>query len=150
MRDNNIFKYVVNAPILMMIMKRMLFVCVENAGRSQMAAAFANFYGKGKLLVSSAGNKPANKVNTVVVDAMKEKGIDISMNKPQLLTFQMAQDADLIVTMGCNDQGICPGPFFKPTVDWMLEDPKGKSIEKVREIRDEIERKVRDLVAQQT
>ncbi|MBE3115845.1 hypothetical protein IMZ68_01440 [Candidatus Bathyarchaeota archaeon] len=66
-------------------------------------------------MVSSAGNKPADKVNTVVVEAMKEKGIDISTNEPKLLTFQMAQDADLIVTMGCNDQGICPGPFFKPT-----------------------------------
>jgi arsenate reductase len=131
-------------------MKSILFVCVENAGRSQMAEAFANYYGKEKLIVSSAGNKPADKVNPVVVEAMKEKGIDISMNKPKLLTFQMAQDADLIVTMGCDDQGICPGPFFKPTVDWKLEDPKGKLIEKVREIRDEIERKVQNLIAEQT
>ena len=92
-----------------------------------------------KIHVSSAGNKPADKVNPVVVEAMKEKGIDISTNKPKLLTYQMAQDADLIVTMGCNDQGICPGPFFKPTIDWKLEDPKGKPIEKVREIRDDIE-----------
>ena len=129
--------------------KRILFVCVENAGRSQIAEAFANYYGKGKLAVSSAGNKPADKVNPVVVEAMMEKGIDISMNKPQLLTFQMAQDADLIVTMGCNDQGICPGPFFKPTVDWKLEDPKGKPIEKVREIRNEIEQRVQSLVAEQ-
>ena len=127
-------------------MKKVLFVCVENAGRSQMAAAFANKYGKDKFIVSSAGNKPADKVNPVVVEAMKEKGIDISTNKPKLLTFQMAQDADLIVTMGCNDQGICPGPFFKPTIDWKLEDPKGKSIEKVREIRDEIERRVQKLI----
>ena len=127
-------------------MKRILFVCVENAGRSQMAEAFANHYGKGKLIVSSAGNKPADKVNPVVVEAMKEKGIDISTKKPQLLTFQMAQDADLVVTMGCNDQGICPGPFFKPTVDWKLEDPKGKPIERVREIRDDIEQRVRNLI----
>jgi protein-tyrosine-phosphatase len=77
---------------------------------------------------------------------MKEKGIDISSNKPKLLTFPMAQDADLIVTMGCNDQGICPGPFFKPTISWQLEDPKGKSIEKVREIRDDIERHVKNLI----
>ena len=131
-------------------MKRILFVCVENAGRSQMAEAFANYYGRGMLIVSSAGNKPADKVNPVVVEAMKEKGIDISMNKPKLLTFQMAQDADLIVTMGCDDQGICPGPFFKPTVDWKLEDPKGKLIEEVREIRDEIERRVQNLIAEQT
>jgi len=67
---------------------------------------------------------------------MKEKGIDISMNKPKLLTSQMAQDADLIVTIGFGDQGICPGPFFKPSVDWKFEDPKGKPIEKVREIRE--------------
>ena len=114
-----------------------------------MAEAFANHHGKDKIVVSSAGNKPADKVNPIVVEAMKEKGIDISLNKPQLLTFQMAQDADLIVTMGCNDQGICPGPFFKPTVDWKLEDPKGKPIEKVREIRDDIERRVQTLLAEQ-
>jgi len=128
-------------------MKRVLFVCVENAGRSQMAEAFANKYGKDKFIASSAGNKPADKVNQVVVEAMREKGIDISTNKPKLLTFQMGQDADLIVTMGCNDQGICPGPFFKPTVDWKLEDPKGKPIEKVREIRDDIESRVQKLIA---
>ncbi len=129
-------------------MKKVLFVCVENAGRSQMAEAFANKYGKDKFTVSSAGNKPADKVNPTVVEALTEKGIDISMNKPKLLTFQMAQDADLVVTMGCNDQGVCPGPFFKPTVDWKLEDPKGKPIEKVREIRDEIEKRIKVLVAE--
>ena len=127
-------------------MKKVLFVCVENAGRSQMAEAFANKLGKDKFIVSSAGNKPADKVNPVVVEVMREKGIDISINKPKLLTFEMAHDADLIVTMGCNDQGICPGPFFKPTIDWNLEDPKGKTVEKVREIRDEIERLVRKLI----
>ena len=130
-------------------MKRILFVCVENAGRSQMAEAFANYYGKGKLNVSSAGNKPADRVNSIVVEAMKEKGIDISMNKPKLITFQMGQEADLIVTMGCNDQGICPGPFFKPTIDWKLEDPKGKPIHRVREIRDEIEKRVQKLIAEE-
>jgi arsenate reductase len=131
-------------------LKKVLFVCVENAGRSQMAEAFANKYGKDKLTASSAGNKPADKVDPVVVEAMKEKGINISMNKPKLITFQMAQDADLIVTMGCNDQGICPGPFFKPTVDWKLEDPKGKPIEKVREIRDDIERRVQNLIIEES
>ncbi|MCJ7793451.1 arsenate reductase ArsC [Candidatus Bathyarchaeota archaeon] len=131
-------------------MKKVLFVCVENAGRSQMAEAFANKYGKDKFIVSSAGNKPADKVNPIVVEALKEKGIDVSTNKPKLLTFQMGQDADLIVTMGCNDQGICPGPFFKPTVDWKLEDPKGKPIEKVREIRDDIGRRVQKLIAEES
>jgi len=131
-------------------LKRILFVCVENAGRSQMAEAFANKYGKDKFIVSSAGNKPADKINPIVVEALKEKGIDISMNKPKLLTFQMVQDADLIVTMGCNDNGICPGPFFKPTIDWKLEDPKGKPIEKVKEIRDDIERRVQKLIAEES
>jgi len=127
-------------------MKKVLFVCVENAGRSQMVEAFAKKYGQDKFTVSSAGNKPADKVNPVVVEVMKEKGFDISMNKPKMITAKMAMDTDLIVTMGCNDQGICPGPFFKPTIEWKLEDPKGKPLEKVREIRDEIERKVQRLI----
>jgi arsenate reductase (thioredoxin) len=127
-------------------MKKILFVCVENAGRSQMAEAFANKYGNEKIIASSAGNKPSERVNSVVVDVLKEKGIDISENKPKLITAKMAMDSDLIVTMGCNDQGICPGPFFKPTIEWHLEDPKGKSIEKVREIRDQIERQVQELI----
>lgn len=130
-------------------MKRILFVCVENAGRSQMAEAFAKKYGADKFVASSAGNKPAERVNPVVVGVMKEKGIDLSMNKPKLITAKMAQDVDLIVTMGCNDQGVCPGPFFKPTIEWKLEDPKGKPTEKVREIRDQIERLVQDLMKQQ-
>jgi arsenate reductase (thioredoxin) len=131
-------------------MKKILFVCIENAGRSQMAEAFAKKYGADNFLVSSAGNKPADKVNPVVVEVIKEKGIDLSNNKPKEITAKMAMDADLIVTMGCSAQGICPGPFFKPTIDWAIEDPKDKPIEKVREIRDEIERKVKELIAQQT
>jgi arsenate reductase (thioredoxin) len=128
------------------LVKRFLFVCVENAGRSQMAEALAKKYGKDSFIISSAGNKPADKVNPVVVQVMQEIGIDISTNKPKKLTFQMAQDSDLIITMGCNDQGICPGPFFQPTIDWKLEDPKGKPIEKVREIRDEIKSRVQRLI----
>jgi arsenate reductase (thioredoxin) len=127
-------------------MKKVLFVCVENAGRSQMAEAFANKYGRDVFTAFSAGNKPADKVNPVVIEAMKEVGIDISRNKPKMLSAKMAMDADLIVTMGCNDQGICPGPFFKPTIEWNLEDPKGKSLEKVKEIRDIISRQVQLLV----
>jgi arsenate reductase len=132
------------------ILKKILFVCVENAGRSQMAEAFAHKYGENRFIVSSAGNKPAQKINPTVVEVMMEKGIDISANNPKMLTFQMAQEAELIVTMGCNDQGICPGPFFKPTVDWTLEDPKGKPIEKVREIRDDIERRVLKLLLEES
>ena len=127
-------------------MKKILFVCVENAGRSQIAEAFAKKYGNNKIIASSAGNKPAEKINPIVVDVLKEKGIDISMNQPKLITAKIAMDSDLIVTMGCNDQGVCPGPFFKPTIEWHLEDPKGKPIEKVREIRDQIERQVRELI----
>lgn len=111
-----------------------------------MAEAFANFYGKGKVSASSAGIKLAEKINPVVVEVMKEKGIDISRNKPKMLTTQMSDAADLIVTMDCGATEICPGPFFKPTVDWGLEDPKGKPIEKVRQIRDEIESRVRELI----
>jgi len=127
-------------------MKKILFVCIENAGRSQMGEAFAKMYGKDKFEVSSAGNKPADKVNPVVFDVLKEKGIDISTNQPKLITAKKAMDTDLVVTMGCSDQGICPGPFFKPTIEWHLEDPKGKPIEKVREIRDQIERQVQELI----
>jgi arsenate reductase (thioredoxin) len=131
-------------------MKKILFVCVENAGRSQMAEAFAKKYGGGKVVASSAGNKPAEHVNPVVVEVMKEKGIDLSPNKPKLLSAKLAMEADLIVTMGCDDQGVCPGPFFKPTIEWHLEDPKGKPIEKVRKIRDEIEQKVKQLITEHT
>jgi arsenate reductase (thioredoxin) len=126
--------------------KRILFVCVENAGRSQMAEAFANQYG---LSAQSAGIKLADKINPTVIAVMKEKGIDISKNKPKMLTQQMTRDTDLIVTMGCGVGNICPGPFFKETVDWGLDDPKGQPIEKVREIRDEIERRVKQLAANQ-
>ena len=113
-----------------------------------MAEAFAKKYGADKVIASSAGNKPSDKVNPVVVEVLKEKGIDISMNKPKLITAKMAQEVDLVVTMGCNDQGVCPGPFFKPTIEWKLEDPKGKPIEKVREIRDQIERQVKELITE--
>jgi arsenate reductase (thioredoxin) len=127
-------------------MKKILFVCIENAGRSQMAEAFAKKYGDDKFMASSAGNKPSDKVNPIVIEVMKEKGIDISSNKPKEISAKMAMDADLIVTMGCSAQGICPGPFFRPTIEWKLEDPKGQLIEKVREIRDEIEHSVIDLL----
>jgi len=129
-------------------LKKILFVCVENAGRSQIAEAFANYYGKGKIVASSAGIMLADRVNPVVIEAMKEKGIDISMNKPKLLTTEMAERADRIVTMGCSVEKYCPAPLLKNVVDWGLEDPKGKPIEKVREIRDEVERRVLKLIAE--
>jgi protein-tyrosine-phosphatase len=129
-------------------MKRILFVCVENAGRSQMAEAFANHYGKGQIMASSAGVKLAERVNPLVIEAMKEKGIDISTNKPKLLTMEMTKEADQVITMGCSVEQFCPAPLVKNITDWTLEDPKGKPIQKVREIRDKIEQKVLTLLAE--
>jgi arsenate reductase len=128
--------------------KKILFVCVENAGRSQMAEAFANHYGKGKLIASSAGVMLADRVNPVVVEAMKEKGVDISLNKPKLLTVKMAEEADKIITMGCSVEKICPAPLLKNVIDWKLDDPKGKPIEEVRKIRDEIEKRILQLISE--
>jgi arsenate reductase (thioredoxin) len=129
-------------------LKRILFVCVENAGRSQMAEVFANYYGKGKLVASSADVMLADRVNPVVVEVMKEKGIDISQNQPKLLTLRMAEEADRIITMGCSVEEICPTPLLKNVIDWGLEDPKGKPIEKVRQISDEIEDRVKELISE--
>jgi len=127
-------------------MKKILFVCVENSGRSQIAEAFVKTYGKGKVEAMSAGTMPAKEVNPIVVEIMLEKGIDLSGNTPKLITNQMVQEADMIIVMGCSAEGFCPAPLLNKVVDWGIEDPKGKSIEKVREIRDEIERKVRSLL----
>ncbi len=127
-------------------MKKVVFVCVENAGRSQMAEAFANHYGSGEIVASSGGVMLAESVNPFVVEAMKEKGIDISMNKPKSLTTAMAEGADKIITMGCSVEKICPAPMLKNVIDWDLEDPKGKPLERVREIRDEIEKRVLQLI----
>ena len=127
-------------------MKKVLFVCVENAGRSQMAEAFAKYYGKGKIEALSAGTMPSKEVNPLVVEVMREKGIDISGNKPKLVNTQMIQEADVVIVMGCGAQGFCPAPLLKKVVDWELEDPKDKPIEKVREIRDEIGKRTKKLI----
>ena len=127
-------------------MKRILFVCVENAGRSQMAEGFAEKYGKGKIEALSAGTMPSREINSLVIQVMQEKGIDISKNEPKLITNQMVQEADEVIVMGCSAQGFCPAPLLGKVIDWNLDDPKGKSLEKVREIRDEIERKVKELI----
>jgi protein-tyrosine-phosphatase len=127
-------------------MKKILFVCVENAGRSQMAEAFAKKYGVSKLEASSAGTMPAKEVDPVVIEVMREKGIDLSANKPKLITNQMVLEANEIIVMGCSAQGFCPAPLLNKVVDWEIEDPKDKPIEKVREIRDEVERKVKKLI----
>src|SRR6266581_5032131 len=120
--------------------KKILFVCVENAGRSQMAEAFARKHG---LIAQSAGTQPAREVNHTVVKVMEEKSIDLSNNNPKILTPEMIEKASLVVTMGCSVEEVCPRPMIaqmqKKLIDWHLEDPKGKPIERVREIRDEIE-----------
>jgi len=130
-------------------MKTVLFVCVHNSGRSQMAEAFFNQMAKGKAQAYSAGTQPADKVNPVVVGAMKEVGIDISGNKPKALTFEMVEQSDKMITMGCGAEAgaVCPASFIE-TEDWALEDPKEKSLEQVRKIRDEIKERVINLLTE--
>jgi protein-tyrosine-phosphatase len=127
-------------------MKKILFVCVENSARSQMAEGFAKHYGKGKVEVYSAGTNVAKEINLTVVKVMAEKGIDISKQKPKPLDIKMVERADIIITMGCSLEDVCPAPLLKKAMDWGIEGPKGKPIEKVREIRDKIERKVKELL----
>ena len=130
----------------MPMQEEILFVCVENAGRSQMAQAFAEKLG---LKALSAGTVPSTRVNPVVVEAMRERGIDLSKKSPKMLTSDMIDHARLVVTMGCSVEEACPRPMLaamqKKLVDWNLADPKGRSIEEVRKIRDEIEKRVREI-----
>ena len=128
-------------------MTRVLFVCVRNSGRSQMAEAFFNQIAEGKAQAYSAGTQPADKVNPAVVEAMREVGIDISGNRPKALTMEMVEKADRMITMGCSAEAgaVCPASFIE-TEDWALEDPEGKSLEEVRKIRDEIEERVIKLL----
>ncbi len=121
-----------------------LFVCVHNAGRSQMAAALLDHHARGRVHVRSAGSTPADEVNPAVVLAMAEVGIDISNGFPKPLTDEVVRDADVVVTMGCGDA--CPVYPGKRYLDWDLPDPSGMSVEEVRPIRDEIGRRVRTLL----
>ncbi len=123
-----------------------LFLCVHNAGRSQMAAALVARHAGDKLVIHSAGSDPRETLNPAVVVAMAELGIDISDERPKKLTDEMAHEANVIVTMGCGDA--CPVYRGKRYVDWELPDPAGKSIEEVRQIRDDIDTKVKALVAE--
>jgi protein-tyrosine-phosphatase len=123
-----------------------LFVCVHNAGRSQMAAALLNQQAGGRVLVRSAGSEPASSLNPRVVEAMQEVGIDISQEFPKPLTDDSVRSADVVITMGCGDA--CPIYPGKRYEDWDLEDPAGKEIETVRRIRDEIDGRVRKLVGE--
>jgi len=126
-------------------MIKVLFVCVHNSGRSQMAEAFFKRHAAGEAIACSAGTCPASHVDRNVVEAMREIGIDISKQMPKILIPGMIEDADRVVTMGCMAEEVCPALFI-PTEDWHIEDPEGQSIEKVREIRDEIEGKVKLLL----
>ena len=121
-----------------------LFVCVHNAGRSQMAAGFLASLSGGAVEVLSAGSEPADGVNPIAVEAMAEVGIDIAGEKPKILTDQAVQDTDVVITMGCGDA--CP--FYPGTryEDWELDDPAGQPLEAVRPIRDEIKRRVEELI----
>ncbi|MDH6540033.1 arsenate reductase ArsC [Streptomyces lavendulae] len=123
-----------------------LFVCVHNAGRSQMGAAFLTHLGGDRVQVRSAGSAPADTVNPAVVEAMAEAGIDISAESPKVLTVEAVRSSDVVITMGCGDA--CPYFPGKRYLDWTLTDPAGQGVAAVRPIRDEIERRVRGLLAE--
>jgi arsenate reductase len=127
-------------------MKGVLFLCIHNSGRSQMAAGFMRHLGAGRVSVYSAGSEPANSINPSAVAVMKEVGIDIASAQPQLWTMEMLEAVDVVVTMGCGDA--CPFLPGKKYVDWPLKDPAGQGIDTVRPIRDEIQKLVEDLIAQ--
>lgn len=123
-----------------------LFVCVHNAGRSQMAAGYLRHLAAGRVEVRSAGSMPAEQINPVAVEAMREEGIDITAEQPKILTTEAVQDSDVVITMGCGDA--CP--FFpgKRYEDWKLGDPAGQGIDAVRPIRDDIKQRIEKLLAE--
>ncbi|MFE5630590.1 arsenate reductase ArsC [Streptomyces sp. NPDC056463] len=123
-----------------------LFVCVHNAGRSQMAAGFLNHLAGDRIEVRSAGSVPGDRVNPAAVEAMKEAGVDISGQRPKVLTTEAVQASDYVITMGCGDA--CPVFPGKKYLDWALEDPAGQGVEAVRPIRDEIKGLIEDLIAE--
>jgi protein-tyrosine-phosphatase len=123
-----------------------LFVCVHNAGRSQMAAAYLNHLSGGRVEVRSAGSEPAETVNPAAVEAMLEEGIDIRAERPKVLTTEAVKDSDVVITMGCGDTcPIFPGKRYE---DWELEDPAGKGVDSVRPIRDDIKGRIQTLIAE--
>lgn len=123
-----------------------LFVCVHNAGRSQMAAGFMNSLGAGRVEVLSAGSAPKDSINPIAVQAMQEVGIDISNNVPKVLKPEAVQESDAVITMGCGDA--CPFYPGKRYEDWVLDDPAGQGIESVRVIRDDIKKRVEQLLSE--
>ena len=135
-------------PIIEKAVPEVLFVCVHNAGRSQMAAGLLAKHAEGKLTVRSAGSTPANEINPAVVQVMKELGIDMWDEFPKPLTDEFVKAADVVITMGCGDA--CPIYPGKRYEDWELEDPAGKSVDEVRRIRDELDARVNQLLAELT
>ena len=127
--------------------KSVLFVCVQNAGRSQMAEGFFKKYAPKKYEAISAGTMPVSEINPLAVEVMREVDIDISGQKSKEITEDMIRNSSKIVNMGCMDKVSCPTLFLQNLLDWNIEDPKDKQIDKVREIRDEIEQRVKELVA---
>ncbi|GAA1980235.1 arsenate reductase ArsC [Nocardiopsis rhodophaea] len=125
---------------------RVLFVCVHNAGRSQMAAGFLAHLSRGAVEVRSAGSAPGDRINPVAVEAMREVGIDISANTPQVLTPEAVEASDVVITMGCGDA--CPVVPGKRYLDWELDDPAGQPLDKVRPVRDEIRLRVERLLGE--
>jgi arsenate reductase len=125
-------------------MKKVLFVCVENARRSQMAEAFFNKLAKGQAVAVSAGDRPASKVDEKAVEVMKEIGIDITAQKPKALTMKMVEEADMVITMGCGAD-VCP-VVPKRVEEWKIEDPAEKPVAKFRKVRNEIMKRVEKLV----
>jgi len=123
-----------------------LFVCIHNAGRSQMAAGYMSALSNGRVEVRSGGSEPGNQINPVAIAAMAEEGIDISGGVPQLMTTEQVRDSDVVITMGCGD--VCPIFPGKRYEDWELVDPAGKGIDEVRPIRDDIKRRIEQLLAE--
>lgn len=130
----------------MLAVEHVLFVCTHNAGRSQMAQALFERAADGRHAAASAGTAPADRVHPEVVEVMRELGIDVADRRPKLLTRQLAEQADVVVTMGCGDE--CPFIPGKRYIDWDLDDPKGRPVEEVRVTRDEIAQRVADLLAE--
>jgi arsenate reductase (thioredoxin) len=123
-----------------------LFVCVHNAGRSQMASGYLNHLSGGRIDVRSAGSEPADKINPVAVQAMAEEEIDIATERPKILTAEAVKASDVVITMGCGDT--CPYYPGKRYEDWILDDPAGQDLNQVRPIRDQIRRRVEDLIGE--
>ena len=123
-----------------------LFVCIHNAGRSQMAAGYMTALSHGAVEVRSGGSEPGTEINPIAIQAMREEGIDISQGVPQLMTTEAVQASDVVITMGCGD--VCPIFPGKRYEDWELADPKGKSIDDVRPIRDDIKARITALLAE--